>query len=175
MPNYVRNLTTLALTISVTILGCANADPPKTTGETGTSPVEDNHSAHAHPSEGPHHGPLIELGAEEYHAELLHDENSGKVTIYVLDKAATASVPIAASEIMINLKHNGKGQQFKLAAMPLEGEADGVSSRFISEDKTLGDLLHNEETEATLAISINGKPYRGKVPHHHDHGHDHAH
>ncbi len=41
---------------------------------------------HSHPTEGPHHGTLIELGKEEYHAELVHDDKM--VTIYILDSAA---------------------------------------------------------------------------------------
>ena len=49
---------------------------------------------HAHPSEGPHHGTLVELGNEEFHAEVVHDDKS--VTVYVLDAGATKAVPIDA-------------------------------------------------------------------------------
>ncbi|MCE2751496.1 MAG: hypothetical protein LW720_06355 [Pirellula sp.] len=40
---------------------------------------------HAHPSEGPHHGSLVELGKEEFHAELVHDSKS--VTIYIFHQS----------------------------------------------------------------------------------------
>lgn len=162
----------VALVSSLTISGCANTESGSDPKETNTPPVGEDHSAHAHPSEGPHHGPIIELGAEDYHAEFLHDEESGTITIYVLDSAVKNAVPIDAKEITINLKHDGQGKQFKLAAKPLEGEAEETSSRFVSEDKELGDLLHSEDAEATLVISIKDKPFRGKVPHDHDHGHE---
>jgi pyoverdine/dityrosine biosynthesis protein Dit1 len=71
---------------------------------------------HEHPSEGPHHGSLIELGKEEFHAELVHDDKS--VTIYVLDSAAKNFVPADASEVVINVLHDGKPEQLKLAAAP---------------------------------------------------------
>ena len=50
--------------------------------------------AHAHPTEGPHHGSLIELGKEDYHAEFVHDDTTDTVTIYILDAAAAKAVPI---------------------------------------------------------------------------------
>ena len=38
----------------------------------------DHDHAHMH---GPNGGPVLELGDEEYHAEWLHDDESGKVTV----------------------------------------------------------------------------------------------
>ena len=78
--------------------------------------------AHDHPSDGPHHGHLIELGKEEYHAEFIHDEKNSTVTIYILDGTAKNVVPIDSKEILINLKHDGRGEQFKLTALPDKGD-----------------------------------------------------
>ena len=39
----------------------------------------DDHAGHAHPTEGPHGGDLIELGNEEYHAELIHPHDHDDV------------------------------------------------------------------------------------------------
>ncbi|QDT31826.1 hypothetical protein [Thalassoglobus polymorphus] len=167
----------LALITAVSMTGCGKSQPSSnetmTTGPQATG--EDGHEDHHHPTEGPHHGSLIELGAEEYHGEMVHDEKAETVTIYVLDSAAKAAVPIDATEITINVKHGEKGAQFKLAAQPDEGDPEGKSSRFVSSDKKLGEDLHDEQTEATLVLSIGGKSYRGKIAHDHDHEHDHAH
>lgn len=179
-----QHLTLALVTVtSLTFAGCTKSDPPSDgTISSGPPATVDDHEghdhapgAHDHPTEGPHHGSLIELGAEEYHAEMVHDEKAGTITIYVLDSAAKKAVPIEASEITINLKHDGKGEQFKLAAKPDQGDAEGNSSRFVSTDKELGEDLHGEDAEATLVLSINGKSYRGKIAHDHDHAHDHAH
>lgn len=134
-----------------------------------------DHDDHGHASEGPHHGSLIELGGEEYHAEFVHDEDAGTVTIYILDGAAKEAVAIDSPDIAINLKHDGKGEQFKLAASPDKGDPQGKSSRFVSTDKELGEDLEHEDADASLVLKINGKSYRGAIAHDHDHDDDHKH
>jgi hypothetical protein len=116
---------------------------------------------------------LIELGNEEFHAELVHDETS--VTIYILDSAAKTAVPVDAQEVAINLVHDGKPEQFKLAAQPDSGDPAGKSSRFVAENKELVEELEHDHGSLKLTVSINGKSYRGNIQHDHDHsGHDHA-
>lgn len=127
---------------------------------------------HSHPTEGPHHGSLIELGKEEYHAELVHDDKT--VTIYILDSAAKTVVPIDAKELVINLVHDGKPEQFKLAASPDTGDPPGKCSRFALQDAELIAELDHEHVAAKLSVSIAGKSYRGEIKHDHG-GHDHAH
>jgi len=160
------------------ISGCGTAATEPAGGGADASAAADSghdHGGHGHdhPSEGPHHGSLVELGGEEYHAEFVHDEETGTVTVYVLDGAAKEVVPIEATEISINLKHDGQGEQFKLAASPDEGDPEGQSSRFVSDDAELGEDLHREGAEAQLVLQIAGKAYRGKIEHDHDHDHDH--
>ena len=128
--------------------------------------------SHAHPTEGPHHGTLIELGNEEYHAELVHDEQS--VTIYLLDGSATKATPIDAAEVTINLVHDDKPEQFKLAANPDANDPVGKSSRFILQSAELVEELEHDHGAEKLSVLIGGKAYRGEI--HHDHaGHDHKH
>jgi len=42
----------------------------------------------------------------------------------------------------------------------------------VSPDAELGEYLEREGAEAQLVVTINGKQYRGKIEHHHDHGAD---
>lgn len=172
----------LSLILSAALLaGCAGEgtnDPestgPVTAGPPDTMGAVDDHAGHAHPTEGPHHGDLIELGNEEYHAEILHDEAAGTVTIYVLNGTATEQVPIDATEVTINVKHEGKPEQFKLSASPDENDPQGKSSRFVSSDGELAQHLDEEGAEPRLVLTINGKSYRGVITHDHGHeGHDH--
>ncbi len=167
-------LTTTALLV---ITGCGAGTSNVDTATDDNAVVMDSlppssEDVHDHPSEGPHHGTLIELGNEEFHAEVVHDEKS--VTIYVLDSAAAKSVPIDEKEITINLTHDGKPEQFKLAASPDEGDAEGKSSRFTITDAELVGHIDSESASPKLMLTINGTPYRGEI--HHDHSHDdHAH
>ncbi|MEM8669285.1 MAG: hypothetical protein AAGG48_17310 [Planctomycetota bacterium] len=170
------SLTTSFALIAMIVAGCSNdkSTGPEAAGPPNTTDSHDDHGGHAHPSEGPHHGDLIELGNEEYHAEILHDEDAGTVTIYVLNGAATEQVPIDATEVTINAKHDGQPEQFKLAASPDANDPQGKSSRFVSIDGELAHHLDEEGAEPRLVLSINGKSYRGTIAHDHDHdGHDH--
>lgn len=170
-----------AVAVGLSITGC-NGQPAGETGELGDAPPEtvavdaahDDHEGHdhAHPEHGPNGGDLIELGEEEYHAELVHD--AGAVTIDILDSAAKEAVPIEATDVTINLKHDGKPEQFKLAAAPQEGDGEGKSSRFTAEDADLASHLDEEGAGARLMVTIAGKSFNGAIEHHHGHeGHDH--
>ena len=155
---------TIALT---TAIGCGKGQD---TGPRGST-VGDEHD---HPSEGPHHGSLIELGNEEYHAELVHDDAAGTVTIYLLDSTAQTATPTDIKELQINLSHDGKAEQFSLVASPDSGDPAGKASRFVSSDAELAEELDHEGVQAQLVVSIAGKQYRGAIEHDDDHeGHDH--
>jgi hypothetical protein len=136
-----------------------------------------DHAGHDHPSHGPHDGDLVELGSEEFHAEVVHNHDAGSVTIYILDSAAKKAVAIEAKQVVVNLKHEGKGEQFTLAASPDAGEAEGASSRFVSTYKEFAEELDHNHGDATLVVTIKGKQYRGKISHDHEghEGHDHKH
>lgn len=144
------------------IVGCGGEKP---SGGTTAGAKADQH---AHPSKGPHGGPLIELGKEEYHVEMVHDDAAGVVTFYVLDGKAEKAVPIPAIEVIVNLKHDGKPEQFKIPAQADTKDPAGNSSRFVSNDKELAEDLDHEGADAELVISIGDKQYRGKLAHDHE-------
>ncbi|MGB7329231.1 MAG: hypothetical protein WBD31_30395 [Rubripirellula sp.] len=173
----------LVFTIGATLLlvtGCG-AKPTASTSDAATETNNlppDNGDIHSHPSEGPHHGTLVELGNEEFHAEVIHDDKS--VTVYVLDSSATKAVPIDATELTINLMHDGTPEQFKLAATPDDADPSGRSSRFTLADAELVGHIDDDKAAPKLTLTINGTPYRGEIKHDHDHsdqdhsGHDHS-
>jgi len=155
----------------LTVAGCGQSAPSP-----ASAPPKPGPSAAVHPTEGPHHGGLIELGNEEYHAELVHDEAAGSVTVYVLDATAKSAVPIDAAELLINLSHDGKAEQFKLAAQADADDPAGKSSRFVSTAAELAEELDHDGSEAQLVLTIAGKQFRGTIEHNHDGdhaGHDH--
>lgn len=162
--------------------GCSPAAPTApsaggtvTTPPPGTvAPAHDDHD-HGHASEGPHHGALVELGNEEYHAEVVHDDATGAVTVYLLDSTAKKPVTTTATEVVINLKHGDSPEQFKLAAQPEEGNPAGQTSRFTLTDKELVEHLDDAASAAKLNITIGDTPYSGAIPAGDHAGHDHGH
>jgi len=160
-----KHVTTVLSLGLLLLTGCGQGE--KSGGPVTSSPPA-TVDVHNHPSEGPHHGGLVELGNEEYHIEIVHDDDAGTVTAYVLDSSAKVAVPINASEIMVNLSHDGQAEQFALAASPQSGDPPGKSSKFVSNDTELAEDLDNDAVSAQLVVTINGKPYRGAIQHDHD-------
>ena len=158
---------------TISLLGCAPASGPTPQA----SAHEDHPHQHAHASRGPHGGEIIELGNEDFHAELVHDDRAGNVTIYFLDASAQNAAPIDAVEVNVNLRHDGQAQQFRLAALADQGDPQGRASRFVSAQQELANELDHGQAHGQLVVTINGKQYRGNIDHAHDHhGHgDHNH
>jgi len=152
--------------------GCGDSSTPtETPSQAGHE--EHGHEEHAHPTEGPHHGALVELGAEEFHAEVVHDDDGGTLTVYLLDSAAKEAAVSEASEIVINLKHGNKPEQHTLPAKSTAGQAEGQYSEYSLASRELLDALHEKNTTARLSITINGKPYVGTINHESHAGHAH--
>lgn len=177
-----RATATCSLVLTLASVGCSGtstapssgplkASPPSTvSGEHGHS-----HDEHGHPTEGPHHGVLVELGKEEYHAEVVHDEKGGIVTVYLLDGSAEKAEATGVSDLTINVKHDDKPEQFKLPAVPQEADPKGMSSRFQLKDKELIEHLDEKGAAVTLQVTIGGTPFTAKIPQggHEGHGHSH--
>jgi hypothetical protein len=159
----------LAFSAALALAGCNGTSLPAAPTGTPTADHKDDGHAHGHAEEGPHHGHLIELGEEEYHAELTHDEATKTVTVYLLDKEAKGAVGIADAEIVLNLVADGQPTQVKLAAAPQEGDPAGQSTRFSITDEKVLEMLEGPKTTGRLNVTINGKAYSGTVEHH-EHG-----
>jgi hypothetical protein len=149
--------------------GTISTPPPSTGDEHG------HDHDHGHASEGPHHGDLVELGNEEYHAEIVHGDG-GSITIYILDGSAKNAVPIESTEVVLNVSRDGKPEQYRLPASPEASDGQGKSSKFTLVNADLAAHLDEEKTLAKLVVNVSGKQFTGNVEHHHDHdhkGHDH--
>lgn len=156
-------LTTVA---GLGIAGCKPSAPPAPASET-------TKAEHDHPSEGPHHGILVELGTTgEYHAEVAHDDATKTVTIYLLGKDAKTPVAIEEPELTLNLVVAGEPLQAKFPASPQEGDPPGKSSRFALMDEKVLEAHDAEKTTGKLNVTIEGTQYTGTLENH-GHGHDH--
>jgi hypothetical protein len=168
--SFHRPATVLLGILAVGVAGCGGAStavPTKSSGETAEH-------AHEHADHGPHDGDLVELGNDEYHAEIVH-EADGKVSVYILDSSAKSAVPIDAAEVTLNIVHDGTPEQISLAAAPMDTDPAGQSSRFVTADAHASEDLDHEGVAAKLAVTINGTSYQGAIEHDHDHaGHDHG-
>ena len=160
------------------LTGCGSQSPPAEQSSEAAHDHAAGDQDHGHPTEGPHGGYLIELGSEEYHAELLHDDKTGTVTVYLLDGPAKEPVAIAESEITLRFLQDGEFVKYAFKAASASG-ADGSSSQFEIVDADLCRALRDEDhLQGRLQVTIDGKPYTGTIEHSShdhdkdDHGHD---
>jgi hypothetical protein len=160
------SLPLLAVFTALGFAGCQPAPPPA---------ANNAPAAHPHPDKGPHGGMLLELGtADEYHAEIAHDDTTKTVTIYILGKDAKTPVPIEEKEVTLNMVVAGESLQAKFPAAPQEGDPQGKSSRFALMDEKVLEAHDAEKTTGKLNVTIDGTPYSGTLDNHgHGHAHDH--
>ena len=130
---------------------------------------------HMHSTRGPHGGELLEIGKEEYHAELVVDESKKQLIVYLLEKDAQSGIAIDAPDLAVNLVLKGKPVQIKLKALPQEVDPKGFASCFGVNSPELMDALHTPKSDPRLSVRIRNKSYVAKIIHKHDHtGHSHA-
>lgn len=116
--------------------------------------------------EGPHGGHVVELGQDDYHAEVVHDDKKDLVRIYLLDSEAKKPVTSATPEIVLNVVAAGSPKQFRLAAAPAAGDAAGSASTFELVDRELCELLDEKATvSGRFNVTIDGKPFVGQFDH----------
>jgi hypothetical protein len=114
---------------------------------------------------GPHGGTVLDWGGGAYHLEFTVDQEKKEATVYVLGSDEKTPSPIKAETIHLTI--NDPMTELDLAAMPLEGEAEGTSSRFVGTHEALGS---EKEFAGTISGVIEGTPYTGdfkEEPHAH--------
>ena len=146
----------LAVSATVAFVGCEKpvTPPPADKGKTA-----EHH--HDHGEEGPHHGHLIELGEEEFHAELVHDEAGGKIILYVLDSKAKDAVAADGEEVVVSVVVEGQPKDFTLKATDAT-KRDQFESK---EPDLVASLDHDKDANGRLQVTINKKPYTGIIKH----------
>ncbi len=124
------------------------------------------HDEHGHGEKGPHGGSIVELGDEEFHAEVVLDHDAHALRVFVLGKDAKTAVPTAATEITVAAE--GK-DAVTLKAAPQDGDGEGKASRFeLIDEKLVHDILDAKFLHGDLRITIGGKPYSGHIDMHLD-------
>jgi hypothetical protein len=118
---------------------------------------------------GPHGGHLVELGEEEYHAEVVFDAKTARLTIYLLDSTAKQAAPIDSKDVSLKLAIDGKSEGFHLPAVPDAGDPQGKASRFeLAGDADIKAHIKDEEDlKGTVSVKIGDKSFSGDIKHEH--------
>jgi len=173
MEYFAMSRTLLAIVIAVQFTAHIPAQQPKApaVGKTQVavqSQAGHNHVGHDHGSKGPNKGDLLEIGRGEYHGELVIDEESKQVVVYLLDSSLKSYVAIDAPFVTVNFKSGTRPAQVKLLPVPQEADAKSASSRFGLISPELFEALHDAKSDAKLTLRIGKKSYVSKLTHSHE-------
>ena len=121
---------------------------------------------------GPHEGTLADWGGGKYHVEFTVDHDKQEATVYVLGSDEKSPAPIKTDKVLLSI--GDPELMAELLPVPLEGETDGLSSRFVGKHENLGIV---QEYAGTMSAEIEGTPYTGDFKESadgHEHGHTHG-
>lgn len=155
------------------MLGCAGDSNSRTFSEEddvdNVAPI----AGHDH-SSGPHDGHLVVFGNEAYHGEIVFNEESGELTVYIIGPDARSPHPISEAQVAVRLELNGEEVELTLPASPESGEEEGMSSRFVLAREDVPEGIQDaEDLHGSIVAVIEGEEYTGTISH--DHGDEHAH
>ncbi|TWU12888.1 hypothetical protein CA54_17140 [Symmachiella macrocystis] len=138
-----------------TLAGCGETPKPEETSPPANSTEAGHGHSHSH-SEGPNGGVIADWGGGKFHVEFTVDHDTKIATVYILDNNAKNPAPIDAEKLLLNIAD--PVFQVELMPVPLEGEAEGTSSRFIGKNDKLGVV---QEFAGTISGEADGTPYAG--------------
>ncbi len=147
------------ITALTCVAGCEDADkpaadssPPVIQQPAGTEDAP-KHAAHG---AGPHGGAVADWGGGKYHVEFTVNHDTQEATVYVLGDDEKTAAPIKADKLLLSIVD--PKFEVELAPTPLDGEADGLASRFVGKHENLGKV---QEFDGTISGEIDGTPYTG--------------
>lgn len=151
----------VAAIICLCITGCNNSPPPTTTTNPApqkTTPASEHKDDHPHQGHGagPHDGALADWGGGKFHVEFTVDHDKQEATVFILGDDEKTAMPVKAEMLLLSISQ--PKFQIELTPAPLDGEADGLSSRFVGKHKKLGIV---QEFEGTISGEVDGTPYAG--------------
>jgi hypothetical protein len=142
----------------VLLVPAASVTSAQTKATTQAKPAADakgkgDHKGHHH--EAPHGGTLTEIGDHFAFLELVHDEATGTLTLYVLDGSAEKAVRVTHPTLTFRLERTGGAAQpieLKARARALTGETVGDTSEFVGTSDLLKGLKAGRGTLAEIVI-----------------------
>ncbi len=167
-------LACLSFVVAGISAGCQDQASPPVGTASGTEADHGHEHAegeaeHGHSQgAGPHGGTLADWGGGKYHVEFTVDHDKQEATIYVLGDDEKTATPVQATNVALTI--NEPEMQVELLPVPLDGEAGGLSSRFVGKHEKLGTV---QEFEGTISAEINSTPFTGDFKEEAHDAHDH--
>lgn len=109
-----------------------------------------------HEHVAPHGGELLELGDEQGHIELVHDDDAGKITMYVYGAEMDKPISVEKPAVTVQQKEGGA---VDLTLVAQDAKADGTAHTWVAEHAS----LKAEPLEGRVRLKIAGKQYQSPL------------
>jgi len=161
--------TAAVATVAMTFLaGCGGSEEPAPTTPSAQPPAQTEEGDHGHPHSegeqahgghgaGPHDGTLADWGGGKFHVEFTVDHDKKESVVYILGGDEKTAEPVKAGNVLLSI--TDPEFQMELTPQPLEGEADGMCSRFVGTHESLGIV---REFAGSISAEVDGTPYVGE-------------
>lgn len=162
MKTFNSLLTAFATTTAMTLLaGCGGSEDPAPSTPAAQPAAQTEEGGHGHPhgghGAGPHDGTLADWGGGKFHVEFTVDHDKKESVVYILGSDEKSATPVKAASVLLSITE--PEFQVELAASPLEGEAEGLCSRFAGTHDNFGIV---REFAGTISAEVDGTPYVGE-------------
>jgi hypothetical protein len=156
--NYVLISSVVAVGLAI---GCSrpttpdqskSASPSSTSGADSAEESDDHHHG-----AGPHGGTVAEWGDGNYHVEFTVDHGKKESVVYILGSDGTSPAPVKTDKVLLSI--NEPAFQVELLPQPMDGETEGMSSRFVGAHDNLGIV---REFAGTISAEADGTPFAGE-------------
>lgn len=162
--------------ITLTLLVAASCSPVKTEHQTAGQVKAENspHRHEGHPGNhvhygaGPHGGSIIELGGQDYHAELVIDHDSHTIKVYLL--SADAKTPLMTNANRVTLSTDSRTDLVLLAPKTNNTTTDSHSSFELSDVNLFHSIVDQGYLHGDLSVQIHDKPFVSHLDIHLEHG-----
>jgi len=138
------------------VAGCNPEPPAKSAPATTPTAGQQETPKHAAHGAGPHEGAVADWGGGKYHVEFTVDHDKQEATVYVLGSDEKSAAPVKADQLLLSISE--PKFQVDLVAAPLDGETEGLASRFVGKHESLGKV---QEFSGTISGEVDGTPYAG--------------
>lgn len=130
MKNYRTSSAALLLFLVAALAACSPHTSEKPAAKKG---------GHVHVA--PHGGLLVEVGEHQFNLEFVHDEASGRLSVYTLDAHAEnfTRTSMSSFEVVISAGGEVRTVTFLPVASPASGETVGDTSQYDATDPWLKD------------------------------------
>jgi hypothetical protein len=140
-------------------VGCGKApNASSAQGPSNAPPLAAAKSEGHEHQRGAHDGLIVEIGRDNYHAEVVFDKN-GVIRLFTLgkDEARVQEVDVQTLEAFVTPEGTSEPTPLTFKAVPQPGDSAGKTSQFVGQ---LPEELRGQAVSVTLPITIAGDRFR---------------